>query len=368
MLHFLCDSGFDVTFYSFENMWEYTWTKEGEAAFKSEFPTIRRVCDPWTASLGLATRFKNNALTLFPAAARFLVALSLARAAPNWRNLLKSGQYDKILVNYTLHSTLLNGVPLEHCIIDTHDLEFRELSLARRRPIWHWDTVRRMRRELAILDAAGAVIAIADTERIILETLLTNRSVIYLPPRFPPRPLAINPDAQFELLFVGALNQKNEKGINAFLKSVPGWRRRPSIAIAGRVCESLQVPETLTDSVKVLGHVPDIGALYQNSKIAIAPVEGTGVNMKILEALSYGRPVLAHPSAIAALPPGSGQCVFELGEDAVIGLLSDSVALASASAAAIGYADFTQKNDGWEKLSLMLSKNEGSAYPFQYAS
>ena len=37
----------------------------------------------------------------------------------------------------------------------------------------------------------------------------------------------------------------------------------------------------------------------------ICPVEGTGANIKVLEALAYGKPVFACESAISGLPPGS---------------------------------------------------------------
>jgi glycosyltransferase involved in cell wall biosynthesis len=355
VLHFLCDSGFDVTFYSFENITDCAWTREGESAFISEFPSIRRVCDRWTMPLSIATRIKNNTLAILPRATRFILSLGVPHTAPNWRNLIREERFEKILVNYALHTTLLNGVPIENCVIETHDLEFRELSMARRRPVWHWDTLRRMRRELAILEAAAGVIAIAATERTILEAMLTHRNVLYVPPHFAVQPIALNPKAQFDLVFVGGLNHKNETGINEFLKSAADWHHPPVIAIAGHICVALKVPPALEGRVSALGYVADMSALYRNSKIAIAPVDGTGVNMKVLEALSVGRPVLAYPSAIAALPPGSEHCVFELDEMAATALLSDSEGLAAAGRAALRYALIVEKHAGWEKLARTLA-------------
>jgi len=79
----------------------------------------------------------------------------------------------------------------------------------------------------------------------------------------------------------------------------------------------------LDDAVSFLGHVPEIGAVFERTEIVVVPSLGEGFGMVALEAMERGRPVIA--SAVGGLP--------ELVDDGRTGLLvrpSDVSALATA--------------------------------------
>jgi hypothetical protein len=106
--------------------------------------------------------------------------------------------------------------------------------------------------------------------------------------------------------------------------------------------------------VAVVGYVSDLQALYADVQAAICPVEGTGVNIKVMEALAYGKPVFAYPSSITGLPPGSETCVFPLTEASVWAILSDREALRRASQAARDYVASPIIRAAWAHLHDQL--------------
>jgi hypothetical protein len=78
--------------------------------------------------------------------------------------------------------------------------------------------------------------------------------------------------------------------------------------------------------------------IYAKTKIAISPVDGTGLKVKVLDALSAGVPVLGSDHTLDGLPPGSQDCVFPLTEDWAARLLGDPGMLAAARKAAQSFS------------------------------
>jgi glycosyltransferase involved in cell wall biosynthesis len=85
--------------------------------------------------------------------------------------------------------------------------------------------------------------------------------------------------------------------------------------------------------VRAIGFVPDIRAAYAEAAACVAPVyEGGGTNIKVLEALAYGRTLaltsFAHRGFVETLPAGRAVLVAESPEElarACIVLLRDPV-------------------------------------------
>lgn len=111
------------------------------------------------------------------------------------------------------------------------------------------------------------------------------------------------------LLFVGNLAYlPNRLGLSTFLKEV--W---PHLRAQGYVLDVVgQGSERLSlDGVRGYGRVDDLVPYYQKAGIAISPVRlGAGSQNKILEALGYGRPVVAVPEALTGLPLGARRAVL----------------------------------------------------------
>jgi glycosyltransferase involved in cell wall biosynthesis len=161
-----------------------------------------------------------------------------------------------------------------------------------------------MRRELSILDAARVVLSISRTEHTVFEMLLQSSKIYYLPPNNKahnePEPSKAR---KIDLLFLGSGNNKNVQGINGFLEMYRTWKMKPTLAIAGTVSSHVQVDPVGDSSLSVMGYVENLPSLYESVRAAICPVEGTGVNIKLLEALAYGKPEMCSRTPINCVRP-----------------------------------------------------------------
>jgi glycosyltransferase involved in cell wall biosynthesis len=84
--------------------------------------------------------------------------------------------------------------------------------------------------------------------------------------------------------------------------------------------------------VRVCGFVEDLGALYADADVVVAPLRGGGgTRIKLLEAFAQGVPVVATPAAVEGLAVLDGQHLL-LGADAdalaaAVAALADDAAL-----------------------------------------
>jgi glycosyltransferase involved in cell wall biosynthesis len=131
---------------------------------------------------------------------------------------------------------------------------------------------------------------------------------VYIPQPFPVRHQAARDRTSFryDLAFVGSENQLNTRGILWFYRHIyiPYLRpRRVRLAVAGRVCLNLDFEDALVHS---LGFVSDLDALYNDSKLVVVPLsEGTGISIKLHEALAAGRAVVTTPTGCRGIDPSS---------------------------------------------------------------
>ncbi|MCK2056374.1 glycosyltransferase [Methylobacterium sp. 37f] len=197
-----------------------------------------------------------------------------------------------ILVNYVFLSRCLDHAPNMLKIIDTHDrfadrqLQYRPF---RAEPNFYYTD---SASEAAALDRADVVLAIQSEEAAHFAAL-TDRQVLLLPPMFPVRSQFSAPYGIRKIGFVGHGNDPNLFSIGKFAHEwAAGWTPdRPELRIAGEICNalgSLNLP-----GVSLLGYVDDLAAFYADTDLIVAPMlMGSGLKMKVAEALSYGVPVV----------------------------------------------------------------------------
>jgi glycosyltransferase involved in cell wall biosynthesis len=133
----------------------------------------------------------------------------------------------------------------------------------------------------------------------------------------PAAPLAAADPGVFTFLFVGTMSYSaNEDGILFFCREVlPLLRAQASapfrVMIVGRgptaeVQKLAELPE-----VTVTGAVADVGEYYRNAQAVIAPLRlGGGTRIKILEAFSYGVPVIATSIGAAGIEATKGKDIL----------------------------------------------------------
>jgi succinoglycan biosynthesis protein ExoO len=153
--------------------------------------------------------------------------------------------------------------------------------------------------ELSLLSKAGLVIAIQKDEAKLVEERLPGQLVAVAPMAISPvrDPAPGDPD---KLLFVGSHTFSNIEALNWFVDHVwpilHRWRSTLTLDVAGTVSRGIgRVPT----GIRLLGLVPDLEALYRQAGIVISPLRsGTGLKIKLIEAMSYGKAVVATPVTV----------------------------------------------------------------------
>lgn len=181
--------------------------------------------------------------------------------------------------------------------------------------------------ELAMLAKAGTVIAIQQAEAAVLRDALPESRIIVAPTAHEPDPPAA-PGDPLTLLFVGSRTAPNTHGLGWFLEHCWPILKAASpetrLDVAGTVGKDFagRVP----DGVQVLGLVPDLGPCYARAGIVISPLRfGSGLKIKLIEALARGRPVVATPVTLQGVADVCADAV--LGADNAHGFVTAIIAL-----------------------------------------
>jgi glycosyltransferase involved in cell wall biosynthesis len=157
--------------------------------------------------------------------------------------------------------------------------------------------------EMALLDLFDFVIAIAGDEAETMARHLPDGKVTYLPPVLLQQSRTIgHSEPKYDLLFVGGHHAPNLKSIQQFYREtfVPFLKRRGvKLALAGKVGPLSGIDD---EDVIKLGIVENVADVYGMARVVICPIShGTGCNIKVVEALTYGKAVVATPQALRGL-------------------------------------------------------------------
>ena len=348
LLQYLVKAGYSITLFSFENHPTEPWTEAAQSAFKTAFPTIRLVLDTQTALLRCLTSLKNALTSFMPTRAHEIIAWRRRGASPNYEALVTEPGDAVWIVNYADGLTQLNGVPPVPIVVETHDIKFIQVAKKHCRRPFNLRSLLRMRSELGVLNCTAAIIAISPVEAGFFRAIVADSRVFYIPQYPPVAPLrrADRPKAgyRYDLVFVGSDMFQNARGLLAFFEANKTWLGSLRIAVVGRVGEntSIRAFAQMRPQIELLGFVDNLPAVYAASKAAISPVDGTGLKIKAIEALSQGRPVFASRHSMEGLPPGYDHCVFPIERSFFERVLLNNSELEAAQASALAY---------WESLA-----------------
>lgn len=165
--------------------------------------------------------------------------------------------------------------------------------------------------ELAIASRADALIHLNEDELKFFESNLPDHKhgLIYppMPRRWDPREAAINTEAdstnRFDFLIVASSNYGNYRNLCWFFDKVwsQAYNSCFNLKIVGNVDHefiSRKDPRYGMYRHCFVGRVEKLEWFYHNCRAVLLPViEGQGVAIKTIEALSYGKPVVATPLA-----------------------------------------------------------------------
>ncbi|KQO67704.1 glycosyltransferase [Methylobacterium sp. Leaf89] len=325
-----------------------------EAAAAGLFRHIFRIEPP--ATIPLTTRSRCFAIDDWcPEAVGAFVAW-YGRAYPETR---------AILMNYVFLSRALEAAPPGVLrLIDTHDRfadRQRQYRPFRAEPNFFYTD---RAGEAAGLARADIVLAIQSEEAAYFRTI-TDRRVHLLPPRFPARrPFA----APARVKRIGFLGHGNDPNLVSIRRFAAAWSEdwtpaRPELVIAGEISNSLG--PTAGPGVRLAGYLPELEDFYDGVDLVVAPIlMGSGLKMKVAEALSFGKPVIGtalgfegfDPVAPAHRLPTAAAVKAE-----VLALADDAAGLAALTRACADlFAGYNARAEQAETALLaMLSVSDG---------
>ena len=178
------------------------------------------------------------------------------------------------------------------------------------------------------------VLGIQLDETALLRKMLPEKDIINVGVDMPVDPLSKLVSKEKILLVVGGLNNNNVHGVEAFLRE--SWNLICSanadvlLRVVGSVCKKVN-KNLVSERVEFVGIVDDLRAEYENADIVINPVvAGTGLKIKTIEAMCYGKPLVSTPNGVEGIPvenpkraPFEVADTYEAFVDIVVELLTD---------------------------------------------
>ena len=224
-------------------------------------------------------------------------------------------KFDICLVNYVWFSKGLDVVPeTTYKIIDTHDV-FGDRHIvaaeAGLEPVWFYTT---KALEALGLERADLILAIQSEEAKYFEGLVETpiSTVGYL---VPPVVLVEEPhetSAKINIGYIGSGNPFNVTSILAlhdFVSQYPCLLEKFEFSIAGTICSALK---SKVPNFNLVGLVDELDDFYRVIDVVVNPmIGGTGLKIKSLEALSYGKPLIATKDAMVGISTTSDFQKFE---------------------------------------------------------
>jgi hypothetical protein len=149
--------------------------------------------------------------------------------------------------------------------------------------------------ETRLLEQGDVIIAIQHSEANEFRSMVPEKGVVVTPMPAIPQPLPTTNQIPGRCLFVGGATQHNIDGLRWLLdevwplvvKEVP----QASLSVCGGVGESFK---DAILNVNFHGGVPDLTSYYEQASIALVPLRtGTGLKIKLVEAMRFGRAVVS---------------------------------------------------------------------------
>jgi len=248
---------------------------------RNDFFDTVRVCE-WRPSgeekLDIESRWREGRL-------RDFAILPLRK---EFNEMARRRHYDFVLISYAYWANLSDEFGSDVVkIIDLHDFITLNLYISIGRGIFKFG--RMFEEEIKAISKFNFALSISEEETLALSPFCPETKFVNAPIFFEPK-FKKDSGHEFDLLFVGSDNPFNREGMSWFMKDIyPLLSPTVRIAVVGDVCKILNKK----DNMVLIPHTDDLDEIYNRTNLAFCPLRGgTGLKVKVVEALSYGIPVI----------------------------------------------------------------------------
>lgn len=224
--------------------------------------------------------------------------------------ILLQHQYDFIIISYVGWANLIDSkssLKGARTIIDTHDFATVQAKNQKQ-----FDLGRYFNDEIGKLNRFDEVWAISGDEFFVFNQFVNSEVTVRLVPFVLPNHFndLQQSDKTFDLIYVASDNSHNRQAAKWFFDQVyPLLDSNIRIHVIGKIGSAIGVYPNVEKSL----YLPDLDGAYAQSKVAICPMfSGSGLKIKVIEALSFGLPVVTNTRGIDGLSNKTNNgCVVE---------------------------------------------------------
>ncbi len=226
-----------------------------------------------------------------------------------FRELVNRTNHRAVLIDFTTTLAVLDALlPEERAKLTvavlTHNVIHRRTQLycERRLPLDFHPLGRAEEAEL--LRRADVIVAIQEREAEEFRRMVPDRQVIVVPMPVESRHRVASPDSIRRCIFVGGYTGHNLDGLQWFLAEVwPGVLAAYPDAefdVVGTVGKAVPAGAR---RVRVHGPLEDLASVYAGASVCLVPLRfGTGLKIKLIEAMAHGRSVIATTAGAEGFP------------------------------------------------------------------
>lgn len=214
-----------------------------------------------------------------------------------FNEVLKANTYDVIVISYACWASLVIDNPYTKntkLIIDTHDFLTSQYQNTKNFKLGKF-----FETEIKLLSYFKEILVVSVEERYIFSQFCKNSKVSMVTHTLPTKHNFTGLNTKYDIIYVASANNHNVKAAKWFFNEVyPLLSKNISILVIGKIAE--HVPDF--DNVEKINFVETLDNFYQQSKIAICPMfSGTGLKIKVVEALSFGLPLVCNEAGVDGL-------------------------------------------------------------------
>ena len=217
-----------------------------------------------------------------------------------FKRIVNETPYETLFFSYAYWAKLLDvEIPSNSIkMLEVSDFLTKNLSDANNGKV---NTKRMIKEEIQRINRFDEVICIAMDEMDYFKKYATRPNFTYIPFFTAIKDVEhVDHEKIYDILFIGSANPHNIKGISWFFKQVyPLINLNFKILIVGSITK--YVPKLR--NLHCVDYLPNIDIAYKKSRITICPMlGGTGMKIKVVEALSYRIPVVTTLKGLNGIP------------------------------------------------------------------